>query len=270
MADVTVTFDDGAAYESFMGRWSRAVGVSFLDWLSVPLGVRWLEVGCGTGAFTELLLDAQLPAAVVAIDPAASQIDYARKRIPGSGVEFRVSDAQKLPFPTDSFDVVASALVITFIPDRPRALAEMVRVCRPGGHVGGYVWDLAAMRNPGWPLARGLREIGVEPAPMPGAADSSTEALQLLFVRAGLEDVAVQSIDVTMTFFDFDDFWRSQTPAISPQGKIIAKLSESELVKLGEAVRAAVPVRRDGSIAFTARANAIKSRVPALLPRNYV
>jgi hypothetical protein len=105
---------------------------------------------------------------------------------------------------------------------------------------------------------------------MPGAEDSSTEALQLLFAQAGLEDVAVQSIDVTMTFSDFDEFWRSQTPAISPQGKIIAKLSESELVKLGEAVRAAVPIRRDGSIAFTARANAIKSRVPASLRRNEV
>ena len=146
----------------------------------------------------------------------------------------------------------------------------MARVCRPGGRVGGYVWDFAAMRNPGWPLARGLREIGVEPAPMPGAEASSAEALQLLFAQAGLEDIAVQSIAVTIAFSDFDEFWRSQTPAISSQGKIVARLSESELVKLREAVRAAMPIRRDGSIAFTARANAIKSRVPASPPRNEV
>ena len=51
MAQSTGYFNDGAAYEQFMGRWSRAVGVEFLDWLAPPDGARWLDVGCGTGTF---------------------------------------------------------------------------------------------------------------------------------------------------------------------------------------------------------------------------
>ena len=262
MADSTVAFDDGAAYERFMGRWSRAVGAVFLDWLAPPKGVRWLDVGCGTGVFTELVLDTRSPAAVVAVDPAAAQIDYARMQPVAQRADFRVADAQALPFPDRSFDVVASALVINFIPDRRRALAEMRRVGRLGGGVAGYVWDFAAERGSGWPLVRGMRRIGVEPPRIPGAEDSSIKALQSLFEQAGLEAIDARSIDVTVAFPDFDDYWRSQTPAFTPNGKLVAALPETDRVRLVEAVRAELPIGPDGSIAYAARANAIKARVP--------
>ena len=263
MIETAVAFDDGAAYERYMGRGSLAVGAVFLDWLAPVKGARWLDVGCGTGVFTELLLDTCSPAAVVAVDPAATQIDYARKRLVAQRADFRVSDAQMLPFPDRSFDVVASALVINFISDRPRALAEMRRVGRPGGSVAGYVWDFAADRAPGWPLTLGLRRIGVEPPQVPGVKDSTIEGLQSLFEQAGLEEIAVQPIDVTVTFPNFDDYWHSQTPIFRPHGKVIATLTASDRVKLVEAVRAILPVGCDGSIACSARANAIKSRVPS-------
>jgi ubiquinone/menaquinone biosynthesis C-methylase UbiE len=48
-----IRFDDGEAYERMMGTWSRLVGDIFLDWLAPRPGQRWIDVGCGNGAFTE-------------------------------------------------------------------------------------------------------------------------------------------------------------------------------------------------------------------------
>jgi ubiquinone/menaquinone biosynthesis C-methylase UbiE len=58
MVHATVSFEDGSAYERFMGRWSRAIGIEFVQWLEPKPGCRWLEIGCGTGVLTEVLLDA--------------------------------------------------------------------------------------------------------------------------------------------------------------------------------------------------------------------
>src|SRR5262245_45958499 len=115
------SFDDSAAYERFIGRWGRAAGAIFLDWLAPAAGARWLDVGCGTGLFTELILDTCSPAAVVAVDQARAQIDYARGKPVARHVDFCVGDAQQLAYPDSEFDIVVSALAINFIPDRPRA-----------------------------------------------------------------------------------------------------------------------------------------------------
>ena len=148
MAEARPTFDDGAAYDEFMGRWSRAVGAVFLDWLAAPRKAAWLDVGCGTGAFTTLIVKTCAPARVSAVDPGAAQIEFARRQPVAKRADFRVADAQTLPFSDGTFDVVASALVINFIPDRARAVAQMRRVTRPYGTVGGYVWDFAADMQP--------------------------------------------------------------------------------------------------------------------------
>src|SRR5436190_20221478 len=103
MADTAINFSDGAAYERFMGRWSRAVGTIFLDWVAPSPGARWLDVGCGTGAFTELVLDTRSPSAVTAVDPSPAQIDYVRRQPLAQRADFRVADAQALPFPDRAF-----------------------------------------------------------------------------------------------------------------------------------------------------------------------
>jgi SAM-dependent methyltransferase len=199
---------------------------------------------------------------VSAVDPSAAQIEHARKRMLAERVDFRVADAQALPFTDAAFDVVAAALVINFIPDRPAGLTEMRRVCCPGGQIAGFVWDLASERASTSPLVRTMRKIGMEAPPVPGTKDSSLQALQALFEQAGLDDIAVMSIDITVAYPDFDTYWRSQTPAFSPHGKVIAALSERDRLKLIEAIRGVLPISRDGSIAYPACANAIKSRVP--------
>ena len=256
-------FDDGAAYEQFMGRWSRALGQAFLAWAEPPTGARWLDVGCGTGIFTELIFDAYSPAAVVGIDCSEAQIEHARRRAIGLRAEFRVADAQALPLLDATFDVAASALAINFIADRPRALSEMRRVARPAGLVAVCVWDFAAQLSPSWPLRRGMRRIGADVPPMAGTQDSTLDALASLFNRAGLEDVATTSIDVKVAFDDFDDFWRAQTPHYAPTTDAIAAMTRTEHATLIDAVRTEIALRADGRIEYSARANALRARSPA-------
>src|SRR5437870_180103 len=119
MPSTQITFDAADDYERYMGRWSRAIGEKFLAWLNAPKGARWLDVGCGTGAFSELILRHGAPKSLTGIDPSPEQIDFAKKQLPD--LTFRVADSMALPFGQDEFDVVASALVIHFIPDRARA-----------------------------------------------------------------------------------------------------------------------------------------------------
>ena len=262
MAEQPLRFDDSAAYERAMGRWSRAVAPTFLDWVAPPSGARWLEVGCGTGVFTEPVVDTCAPAMVSAVDPSSAQIDHARRQPVAQRVDFRVGDAQALPFADGAFDVVVAALVINFIPDRPRALGEMRRVARAGGIVAGYVWDFAAERSPSGPLRVGMRRFGADVPELPGTKDSSRGALESLFREAGFEGIATRSIEVTLRYSSFDDFWQAQTPGYYPTTRIIAAMTTSECARLMETVRAGLPVHADGAIEYSARAHAIQARVP--------
>lgn len=140
----------------------------FLDWIAPPPGAHWLDVGCGTGSFTELIAEICSPASIIAIDPERAQTNHARNRPIANQAHFEVADAQALPFSDGTFDIVASGLVLNFIPDPAQALSEMLRVARRGGTIGGYVWDFAADLSPTWPMRRGLRQLGASVAPTPG------------------------------------------------------------------------------------------------------
>ena len=133
MAEPQIRFDDGAAYERMMGVWSRLAGEVFLDWLAPRPGLRWIDVGCGNGAFTELIVERHAPAEVQGIDPSEGQLAYARTRPTTRIAQFRQGDAMALPFPSHTFDVAVMALVIFFVPDPRKGVAEMVRVAAPGG-----------------------------------------------------------------------------------------------------------------------------------------
>jgi ubiquinone/menaquinone biosynthesis C-methylase UbiE len=255
-------FDDSAAYERFMGAWSRAAGAVFLEWLAPPQDAHWLDVGCGTGVFTRLILGTSSPAEVFAVDAQPAQIDYAGRELVGTRASFRIADACALPFAEAMFDIVASALVINFIPDRSKAVAEMRRVARPGGVIAGYVWDFAAEASPSWPLRRALQENGFGAPPIPAARDSTLDRLHSLFEQAGLENIANRSIEVAVPFRDFETFWRAQTPSYSPTTKLVATMTATERARLIEAVRAALPITPSGQIQYVSRANAIKATTP--------
>lgn len=242
----------------FMGRWSRAAGAEFLDWVAPPTEARWLDIGCGTGVFTELVFDKCLPSELFAIDPTPAQVEYARRQPVAKRAEFQVADAQKLPFPDRAFDVVAAALVISFIADRVLALAEMRRVGRRDGIVTGYVWDFEAERTPGTPLRLGLRQIGIESPVVPGTAASTLDALRALFEKTGFENIATRTIDITLRFENFDALWHALTPVFNPVTRMVASLSGVDRVRMIDGMRAALPVNPDGSVGYTARANAIR------------
>lgn len=262
MAEAAPRFDGSAAYERCMGRWSRAVAPVFLDWLGAARRASWLDVGCGTGILAETLVELCAPASVHGVDPAAAQVSAAARGPARNRAQFQVADARKLPFADASFDVVASALVINFIAERPRALAEMRRVARPAGLVAAYVWDFAEELSPSAPLRRALRRLGADVPGIPGTEASRLEALRALFLEAGLEQIETRTVDVCLAYADFTDFWESQTPDYQPTTKIIAQMKPSERTRLMHAVQAALPAGPNGSIEYCARANAIKARVP--------
>jgi ubiquinone/menaquinone biosynthesis C-methylase UbiE len=261
MKEAAHSFDDSAGYERFIGIWGRAAGAAFLDWVAPPPAVRWLDVGCGTGLFTELILGTRSPRQVIAVDQAASQIEYARRKPALQRAGFRVADAQSLPFPNAAFDVVVSALVVNFIPERQRALSEMRRVASAGGHVAGYVWDFTNECSPSGPFRLGMREIVPEMPSIPGTETSTLDRLASLFSGAGLEAVATTTFDVTVSFPDFETFWIAQTPSYSPTTKLLAAMTSAERTSVRELVRARLASEPGGRIAYPARANAVKARV---------
>src|SRR6266536_2208529 len=142
LSEQPILFNDGEIYERTMGVWSRLAGEIFLDWLAPPQGLRWIDVGCGSGAFTELLVQRCAPAEALGIDPSEAQLAFARARPMAHGAEFVLGDAMALPFASGRFDAAVMALVIFFVPDPAKGVAEMARVVRPGGIVASYAWDI--------------------------------------------------------------------------------------------------------------------------------
>jgi len=254
-------FTDGAGYERMMGRWSRIAGGVFLDWLNAPPGLRWLDVGCGNGAFTETLISRAAPAHVSGIDPSAAQIAYATQRIAATPAHFQVGDAQALPFPDAAFDATAMALVISFIPDPGKAVAEMVRVTRSGGFVGAYMWE-SRETVPVGPLTRAAKALGYDGDYVLLSENTASRAgMEALWRAAGLVDIETRLIDIPVTFDDFEDFWESCNALPNPATHFMRSLSEAQVKAVREWLRAFLPGDATGRIAYTASANAVKGRV---------
>ena len=261
MADPPIRYDDGAAYERYMAPWSRRVGEAFLGWLSPSPGLRWIDVGCGTGAFSALVAERCAPAELKGIDPSAAQLAFARARPAARLAEFRDGDAEALPFADDRFDAAVMALVIFFVPDPGKGVAEMARVVRPGGSVAAYAWDVLGGGFPLDPIWAEMRAMGMTPLLPPSAAASRLDALRELWREAGLADVATREIAVERSFADFDDFWTTGQLAASLR-PTFAAMAADDLARLKARVRARLASAADGSITCLARANAVKGRVP--------
>ena len=261
MEEPQIRFDDGAAYEDFMGKWSQLAGDIFLDWLAPSTRLRWVDVGCGNGVFTEMLVQRCDPLGVEGIDPSEGQIAFARARLAASPARFQLGDAMALPYADGAFDAAVMALVIFFVPDPVKGVAEMARVVRPGGSVSAYAWDIL---GGGFPFARMQEEmaaLGSKPLLPPSVEASRIDAMRALWAGAGLVQVETRQISVLRTFADFDSFWKiAQTgPRVAPR---IAAMPPGDVQLLQDRLRARLTLDAEGRLTYGARANAIKGKVP--------
>lgn len=251
------TWSTADAYERYVGRWSRPVAAEFLRWLDLPPGVDWVDVGCGTGALSSAILHAAAPRLLRGYDLSPEYVAAARAQVSDPRAEFAQADATALPASADECDAAVSGLVLNFVPEPVRALAEMRRIVRPGGTVGVYLWDYAGEMQ----LIRIFWDAAVELDPFARELDEGVrfplcqpEPLRELFEAAGLAQVQVRAIDVPTRFRDFDDFWRPFLGGQGPAPGYAMSLDEARRAALRERIRGRLPVQPDGSIALTARA----------------
>lgn len=247
----------GDIYESYVGRWSRVVAEEFVGWLDQPAGLRWLDVGCGTGALTSTILRAADPASVLGVDPSEGFIGYARQTVEDERASFEVRSAAELP--DGPYDVVVAGLVLNFIPERVEALRRMREI---GSTVAVYVWDYAD----GMQLMRYFFDAVAGVRPQDREHDEgirfsycTTEGLEAMFTEAGFATVGTRDIVVPTEFSSFGDYWQ---PFLGGQGvapAYLRSLPEPDQEVLREAVRARLPIEADGSIRLTARAWAAKA-----------
>jgi SAM-dependent methyltransferase len=251
----------GELYESYVGRWSRLVAQEFIHWLGVAEDKHWLDVGCGTGALSQTILDLANPQKVKGLDRSEGFAEFARHKINHSKAEFEVGDAQALPVEVEMYDAAVSGLVLNFVPQPDQMIAEMRRAVRKGGVVALYVWDYAGkmqfMRH-FWnaasaldPAARDLDEGKRFPL-------CSPDALTKLFQDAGLVGIETCPMDVPTDFKDFDDYW---TPFLGGQGPApgyVMSLNEERRAQLQKRIYNSLPFALDGSVPLVARAWAIR------------
>jgi SAM-dependent methyltransferase len=258
-------WENGLTYETYVGRWSRLVALEFLKWLDPLAGVDWLDIGCGSGALSQTILDVAAPRKVKGVDQSEGYIDYTRRAIQDDRAQFEVGDAQALPVDSEAYDAVVSGLALNFIPQAGRAVAEMRRAARFGGVVAAYVWDYAGkmqfMRH-FWNAASALDPAAYELDEGRRFPICQPEPLKELFRAGGLKEVEVTAIDISTDFRDFEDYW---TPFLGSQGPApgyAASLSEERRLALRERIRAGLPFALDGSIPLIARAWAVRGLHP--------
>jgi SAM-dependent methyltransferase len=250
----------GASYESYIGRWSKLVAHQFLARLDVPAGVQWLDVGCGTGALSQTILNTASPHTVLGIDSSEGYIEFAREQVQDPRVDFHLGDAQLLPVKSAAYDAVVSGLVLNFFPQPGRALSEMIRAVRLGGTVAAYVWDYAGqmqLLRYFWDAAIALDGTVIVLDEGQRFALCRPQPLRHLFQTAKLEKVEVYPIDAVTTFRNFDDYWSPFLGGQGPAPSYTMSISEERRDALREHIRLTLPIASDGSIHLIARAWAV-------------
>lgn len=256
-------WEQGDAYEHYVGRWSRQVAPRFLDWLDAPAGSRWLDLGCGTGALSAAILERGQAAGVTGVEPSPGFLATAQRRL-GGRVALYPGSATAIPLAAGSVDMVVSGLVLNFVPDVHAALAEMVRVAVAGATVAAYVWDYAGKMD----LMRCFWDAAVELDAAVRAHDEGLRfplcephALAQAFAAARLEQVETTAIDIATPFASFGDYWQPFLGGQGPAPSYLSSLDAAAQQRLRERLRQRIAANADGSISMAARAWAVRGRV---------
>jgi SAM-dependent methyltransferase len=263
----TFVASSGDGYEMQMGRWSRRLAELFLDFCGLCDGEVILDAGCGTGALTAAILRRTNTAKISGIDFSAPYVEHARHTIPDARAQFSVGDICALPQDGGSFDRVLSLLVLHFVSEPGKAIAELRRVARPGATVGAAVWDsggLVAFRM-FFDTAGALFPIGNEqrarnftrPMTRPGE-------LAKAWHGSGLTEVRDTMLTIRMEFASFDDYWMPYEGKDGPGPQYMATLNPDQKEHLRNVVRSAyLAGDPDGPRSYAATAWAVKGTVPA-------
>jgi SAM-dependent methyltransferase len=255
----------GQAYQPYMGRWSRRIAAGFLDMLAVGKQARWLDLGCGTGALTEAVLEQAQPLQVVGLDPSPGFLAFAAERITDARVRWQEGDGTALPFPDGDYDAAVSGLVLNFLARADLVVAEMVRVTRPGGTVAAYVWDYGE----GMQILRHFWDAAIALDAGAAALDEANRsatwrpaALRTLFRAAGLRDVVVSQVEVPAVFASFDEYWQPFLGGQGTVGSYAVSLSEPARRRLASALARRLPSGPDGTVPLTVRAWTVHGLTP--------
>jgi trans-aconitate methyltransferase len=255
------SWGSGIAYERFMGRWSTLVAHKFLSWLDIAPARTWLDVGCGTGALTRLILESYQPREIIAIDSSADFISHAQCSVINPSVHFKVGMAQSLDFDSNSIDISVSGLVLNFVPQPKDAILEMLRVTRPGGTIGVFLWDYAD----GMQFLRYFWDAAVEIDDNAREHDEGIRfpvcrkgQLESLVKEAGLRQVEATGIEIKTVFQNFDDYWQPFLGNVGAAPRFLMSMDQKYRQKLEDKLRASLPINDDGSISLDARAWAVK------------
>lgn len=258
---------DAAGYEQLMGRWSSRLAPLFIDFAGLADGEKVLDVGCGTGSLTFALAEIADLAEIAAVDYSPVFVEAAARRNSDRRIKIRQADACALPFDDGTFDRALALLVLHFVPEAGRAVAEMCRVARPGGVVAAAVWDhfggmpgMRMMVDTVAALSEGGRQLRErycwQPMMQPGE-------MKRTFVEQGLSGVEETQLMIRMDYQSFDDYWAPIAAGEGPLGKYVINLDASERARVDAAVRDAYQAgRADGPRSFANIAWACRGAVP--------
>jgi ubiquinone/menaquinone biosynthesis C-methylase UbiE len=262
-------FANPAAYELWMGRWSRRLAPMFVTFAGLAREARLLDVGSGAGALSVTLLEGVPGATVIGIEPSEAYVSYARETISDERLRFEVGDAQDIPFDDDSFDAALSLLILQELSDAPQALAEMRRVTRPGGPVAASQWDFAK----GMPMLAlfwdTVQEVVASEAARRAAADCmdvdypDETALRSLWRNAGLVEVEAERHGIEMAFASFEDYWTPFLSNVTPTSSYIGELEAGQAAEIESRLREKlIGEAPDRSFNLRAHAWAVRGKVP--------
>ena len=259
----SVAFTNAAAYEIYVGRWSRLVARQFVTWLDIPFASTWIDVGAGTGILTQVILEQNAPQKIIGLDLSEPYLAYARQVITDKRVEWVVGDASEIVLDRPAFDVVVAGLVLNFVPSPEDMVRGMKAAIRQDGVIAAYVWDYGDRME----MMRHFWDAAIAVDPSAKEFDAGTQFaicnpnnLRSLFATIGLRDIEIIPIDIQTQFSHFDDFW---VPFLGAQGSVsryLRSLDEDQQNALQKQLQRQLPISHDHSISLSARAWAIKGR----------